>query len=137
VNTVGAGLGLEYALPKGFRASGNIAYNDISNNDANVLTQFNTPKVKFNLGVANYTIAKRYGFNLTYRWQESYTYESSFVSGTTPAFGTLDGQISMKIPKVLVTIKIGATNILNKYYVDAIGNARIGGLYYVALGYNL
>ncbi len=137
VNTVGAGLGLEYALPKGFRASGNIAYNDISNNDANVLTQFNTPKVKFNLSVANYTIAKRYGFNLTYRWQESYTYESSFVSGTTPAFGTLDGQISMKIPKVLGTIKIGATNILNKYYVDAIGNARIGGLYYVALGYNL
>ena len=137
VNTVGAGLGLEYALPKGFRASGNIAYNDISNNDANVLTQFNTPKVKFNLSVANYTIAKRYGFNLTYRWQESYTYESSFVSGTTPAFGTLDGQISMKIPKVLGTIKIGATNILNQYYIDAIGNARIGGLYYVALGYNL
>jgi outer membrane receptor protein involved in Fe transport len=137
VNTVGAGLGLEYALPKGFRASGNIAYNDISNNDANVLTQFNTPKVKFNLSVANYTIAKRYGFNLTYRWQESYTYESSFVSGTTPAFGTLDGQISMKIPGVHGTVKIGATNMLNKYYVDAIGNARIGGLYYVALGYNL
>jgi len=137
VNTVGAGLGLEYALPKGFRASGNIAYNDISNNDANVLTQFNTPKVKFNLSVANYTIAKRYGFNLTYRWQESYTYESSFVSGTTPAFGTLDGQISMKIPRVHGTVKIGATNMLNKYYVDAIGNARIGGLYYVALGYNL
>jgi outer membrane receptor protein involved in Fe transport len=137
VNTVGAGLGLEYALPGGFRASGNIAYNDISNNDANVLTQFNTPKVKFNLSVANYTIAKLYGFNLTYRWQESYIYESSFVSGTTPAFGTLDGQISMKIPKVHGTIKIGATNMLNKYYVDAIGNARIGGLYYVALGYNL
>jgi hypothetical protein len=137
VNTVGAGLGLEYALPGGFRASGNIAYNDISNNDANVLTQFNTPKVKFNLSLANYTIAKLYGFNLTYRWQESYIYESSFVSGTTPAFGTLDGQISMKVPKVHGTIKIGATNILNKYYVDAIGNARIGGLYYVALGYNL
>ena len=137
VNTVGAGLGLEYALPKGFMASGNIAYNDISNNDANVLTQFNTPKVKFNLSLANYTIAKYYGFNLTYRWQESYIYESSFVSGTTPAFGTLDAQISMKVPKVHGTIKIGATNILNKYYVDAIGNAQIGGLYYVALGYNL
>jgi outer membrane receptor protein involved in Fe transport len=137
VNTVGAGLGLDYELPMGFIASGNIAYNDISNNDVTVLTQFNTPKVKFNLSVANYTIAKYYGFNLTYRWQESYNYESSFISGTTPAFGTLDGQISMKLPKIRCMIKIGATNLLNKYYVDAIGNARIGGLYYISLGYNL
>jgi outer membrane receptor protein involved in Fe transport len=137
VNTVGAGLGLDYALPAGFMASGNIAYNDISNKDVSVLTQFNTPKVKFNLSVANYTIAKYFGFNLTYRWQESYDYVSSFISGNTPAFGTLDAQISMKLPKVHSMIKIGATNVLNKYYVDAIGNAQIGGLYYVSLGYNL
>jgi outer membrane receptor protein involved in Fe transport len=137
VNTVGAALSLEYALPAGFVASGNIAYNDISNKDVHVLTQFNTPKVKFNLSVANYTIARYFGFNLTYRWQQHYVYESSFISGTTPAFGTLDGQVSMKIPKIRGTIKLGATNLLNKYYVDAIGNAQIGGLYYIALGYNL
>ncbi|MFI5195188.1 MAG: TonB-dependent receptor [Chitinophagales bacterium] len=137
VNTIGAGLGLEYALPMGFMASGNIAYNDIYNKDVTVLTQFNTPKIKFNFSVANYTIARYYGFNLTYRWQQSYLYESSFVSGTTPAFGTLDGQISMKLPKLHGTIKLGATNLLNKYYVDAIGNADIGGLYYISLGYNL
>ncbi len=137
VNTVGAGLGLDYSLPMGFIASGNIAYNDISNNDVSVLTQFNTPKIKFNLSLANHAIAKYYGFNFTYRWQESYIYESSFVSGTTPAFGTLDGQISRKIPKIHCLIKVGATNLLNKYYLDAIGNARIGGLYYVSVGYNL
>jgi outer membrane receptor for ferrienterochelin and colicin len=137
VNTVGAGLGLDYSLPMGFIASGNIAYNDISNNDVSVLTQFNTPKIKFNLSLANHAIAKYYGFNFTYRWQESYIYESSFVSGTTPAFGTLDGQISRKIPKINCQIKVGATNLLNKYYVDAIGNARIGGLYYISVGYNL
>ena len=134
---MGAGLGLDYELPMGFIASGNIAYNDISNKDITVLTQFNTPKIKFNLSFANYTIDKLYGFNLTYRWQESYVYESSFISGVTPAFGTLDGQISRKLPKAHCMIKIGATNLLNKYYVDAIGNARIGGLYYVSLGYNL
>jgi outer membrane receptor protein involved in Fe transport len=138
VNTVGAGLGLQYMLPKGFMAGGNVAYNDLSNADANVLTQFNTPKVKFNVSVGNYTIQKIFGFNLTYRWQESYLYESSFVSGTTPAFGTLDAQISMKLPKMQHSmIKIGATNLLNKYYSDAIGNSQIGGLYYVSLGYNV
>jgi outer membrane receptor protein involved in Fe transport len=138
INTIGAGLGLDYSLPEGFIASGNIAYNDISGQDNSLQTDFNTPKVKFNISLANYRIAKQFGFNLTYRWQQSYVYQSSFVSGTTPAFGTLDAQISMKpraIPRSL--IKIGASNLLNKYYVDAIGDSRIGGLYYVSLGYNI
>jgi outer membrane receptor protein involved in Fe transport len=138
VNTVGAGIGLQYSLPKGFFAGGNLAYNDLSNNDANVLTQFNTPKIKYNISVGNYTIKKVFGFNLTYHWQDSYLYESSFISGTTPSFGALDAQISMKLPKLQNSmIKIGATNLLNKYYSDAIGNSQIGGLYYVSLGYNV
>jgi outer membrane receptor protein involved in Fe transport len=138
VNTVGAGIGIQYTLPKGFFVGGNLAYNDLSNADANVLTQFNTPKVKYNISVGNYTIKKVFGFNLTYRWQDSYDYESSFVSGTTAAFGVLDAQISMKLPKMNNSmIKIGATNLTNKYYADAIGNSQIGGLYYVSLGYNV
>ena len=138
VNTVGGGLGLQYTLPKGFFVGGNLAYNDLSNADVNVLTQFNTPKVKFNLSVGNYAIRKVFGFNLTYRWQDSYEYESSFISGTTPAFGALDAQISMKLPKMQNSmIKIGATNLLNKYYNDAIGNSQVGGLYYISLGYNV
>jgi outer membrane receptor for ferrienterochelin and colicin len=138
VNTVGAGLGLNYTLPKGFFVGGNIAYNDISNAEANVLTQFNTPKIKYNITVGNYTIRKVFGFNLTYRWQDSYLYQSTFISGTTPSFGVLDAQISMKLPKLNNSmIKIGASNVLNKYYTDAIGNSQVGGLYYVSLGYNV
>jgi hypothetical protein len=138
VNTVGAGIGLQYTLPKGFFVGGNLAYNDLSNNDANVLTQFNTPKIKYNISVGNYAIRKVFGFNLTYHWQDSYVYESSFISGTTPSFGALDAQISMKLPKLQNSmIKIGATNLLNKYYSDAIGNSQIGGLYYISLGYNV
>jgi outer membrane receptor protein involved in Fe transport len=138
VNTVGAGIGLQYTLPKGFFVGGNVAYNDLSNADANVLTQFNTPKVKYNISVGNYTIKKVFGFNITYRWQDSYEYESSFVSGTTPAYGALDAQISMKLPKLNNSmIKIGASNLTNKYYTDAIGNSQVGGLYYVSLGYNI
>jgi len=138
VNTVGAGVSLEYKLPNGFVASGNYAYNHISGNDNSQQTDFNTPTNKFNLSFANYTIAKYYGFNVTYRWQQEYLYQTSFITGITPAFGTLDAQISMKIPHMTSSvIKIGATNLLNKYYRDAIGNANIGGLYYVSFGYNI
>jgi outer membrane receptor protein involved in Fe transport len=138
VSTTGAGISLDYTLPGGFIAGGNYAYNHISNADNGQQTDFNTPKNKFNLSFANYTIAKYYGFNVTYRWQQEYVYQSSFITGTTPAFGTLDAQIQMKIPHMTRSvIKIGASNLLNKYYVDAIGNANIGGLYYVSFGYNI
>jgi outer membrane receptor protein involved in Fe transport len=138
VNTVGVGLSLDYRLPQGFMAGMNYAYNNISNTSNGQQTDFNTPKNKFNISFANYTIAKYYGFNVTYRWQQEYLYQSSFITGMTPAFGTLDAQISMKIPHMTSSIiKIGATNLLNKYYVDAIGNANIGGLYYISFGYNV
>lgn len=138
VNTGGAGIGVEYSLPAGWILSGNYAYSTISSADVNQQTDFNTPKSKINLTVANYSIAKVYGFNLTYRWQEAYLYQSSFITGNTPAFATLDAQISMKLPKLNHSlIKIGASNLLNYYHVDAIGDARIGGLYYVSFGYNI
>ncbi|HTR29035.1 MAG TPA: TonB-dependent receptor [Puia sp.] len=138
VNTGGGGIGLDYSLPAGWILSGNYAYSTISSKDVNQQTDFNTPKHKFNLTVANYSIAKIYGFNLTYRWQDAYLYQSSFITGNTPAFGTLDAQISMKLPKLNRSlIKIGASNLLNYYHVDAIGDARIGGLYYVSFGYNV
>jgi len=138
VNTVGAGISLEYKLPNGFVASGNYAYNNISGNDNGQQTDFNTPKNKFNLSFANYTIAKYYGFNVTYRWQQEYLYQSSFITGITPAFGALDAQVSMKTPHLTGSvIKIGAANLLNTYYRDAIGNANIGGLYYISFGYNI
>jgi outer membrane receptor protein involved in Fe transport len=138
VNTGGGGIGLDYSLPAGFIVSGNYAYSTISNKDESQQTDFNTPKNKFNLSLANYTIAKVYGFNITYRWQEAYLYQTSFITGNTPAFGTLDAQISMKLPKLNHSlVKLGASNILNKYHVDAIGDARIGGLYYVSFGYNI
>ncbi len=138
VHTAGAGVSLDYRLPQGFIAGVNYAYNHISNADNGQQTDFNTPKNKFNISFANYTICKYYGFNVTYRWQQEYLYQSSFITGMTPAFGTLDAQISMKIPHMTSSIiKIGASNLLNKYYVDAIGNANIGGLYYVSFGYNV
>jgi outer membrane receptor protein involved in Fe transport len=138
VNTGGAGIGVDYSLPMGWLLSGNYAYSTISSKDVNQQTDFNTPKSKVNLTVANYSIAKIYGFNLTYRWQEGYLYQSSFITGYTPAFGTLDAQISMKLPKLNHSlIKIGASNLLNYYHVDAIGDARMGGLYYISFGYNV
>ena len=137
VNTYGSGLSLNYLLPSGFIAGGNVMFNKINNVQSGLVTFFNTPEWKFNLTLANYTIAKYYGFNVTYRWQEKAVCQNTFISGTLPAFGTVDAQISMKMPKIRSVIKIGASNVLNKYYQSALGNPQIGGLYYVSFGYNV
>ncbi|HTJ14523.1 MAG TPA: TonB-dependent receptor [Dinghuibacter sp.] len=137
VNTYGSGLSLDYLLPRGFIATGNVLFNKLNNVQAGLVTFFNTPEWKFNLSLANYTIAKRYGFNVTYRWQEACATENTFISGPLPAIGTLDAQISMKLPKIRSMIKLGGSNILNKYYVNELGGPSIGGLYYISFGYNV
>jgi outer membrane receptor protein involved in Fe transport len=137
VNTYGSGLSLDYLLSHGFIASGNVMFNKINNVQSGLVTFFNTPEWKFNLSFANYTIARYYGFNVTYRWQEQAQTQNTFISGTLPAFGTFDAQVSMKLPKIRSILKIGGSNVLNKYYSNELGGPAIGGLYYVSFGYNV
>jgi outer membrane receptor protein involved in Fe transport len=49
----------------------------------------------------------------------------------------LDAQISYRLPKTKSIVKLGANNLLNQYYYDAVGNPRIGGLYYLSYGFNV
>ena len=64
-------------------------------------------------------------------------YQGDFASGNLPAVHTLDAQVSVKLPKTKSIFKLGANNLLNQYYYNGVGNAQIGGLYYVSFGYNL
>jgi hypothetical protein len=103
------------------------------------ITYFNAPKYRYNLGFGNSGIdkEKRLGFNITYRWQDAFFYESDFRQGNLPAFGTLDAQVSYKLPKQKLLFKLAGTNITNHYYRNAFGNPYIGGLYYASIGYNV
>ncbi|HEY6900757.1 MAG TPA: TonB-dependent receptor, partial [Puia sp.] len=127
----GAALGLDY-LVKTWAISGNFSYNDITKNEG-LNNSFNSPKYRFNLGLSNRNVYKNVGFNVTYRWQDSFNWNSSFATGDVAAFGTIDAQVSYKMPSVKTMIKLGGSNILNHYYQTSFGNPRIGGIYYVAL----
>lgn len=135
VNTYGAALGLDYLLNK-YTLSGNVSYNQIGDLPADYDNDFNTPKIRYNLGIANREIIKNVGFNVQYRWQGKYHWFSSFVVGDVPAFSTFDAQVNLKVPSVNSMIKIGGSNILNKYYITSFGNPAIGALYYVSYTFN-
>ncbi|MHA4810243.1 TonB-dependent receptor [Flavitalea flava] len=139
IHTYGFGLSIDFLLPRNFAISGNISTDHIHNPDSTFTTYFNTPDYRFNIGFSNsgFGYQKRFGFNLQYRWQDSYFTESDFKQGNVDAFGTLDGQVSYKFPSIHSLVKLGATNILDHYYITQYANPAIGGLYYVSFGYNI
>lgn len=139
VKTTGWGASAEYLLPKNFSVSANIYHDEIGSLPAGFVSYFNTPKYRVNATLANSGFGKgeRFGFNIVYRWANSFYYEGTFGAGMVPWIRTVDASVSYKLPSTKSLIKIGGTNIFNKYYRTGWGNPQIGGLYYISFGYNV
>lgn len=137
VKAYGWGAGLVYQIYKTWSASGNVYSDKLTDVPAGVVTFFNTPKIRYNLGIGNDNLYKNIGFNAVFRWQDKVNWEGTFGTGDIPAYSTLDAQISYRLPEIKSLIKLGATNLINKYYQSAFGNPMVGGLYYISFGYNV
>lgn len=137
VKATGWGIGLNYQIIKGFEINTNISSDQLKDVPSTLFTQFNTPKLRYNIGFGNQDLGKGIGFSIIYRWQDKVNWQGTFATGDISAFSTLDAQVSYKFPKTKNIFKIGASNLLNKYYVSALGNPQVGGLYYVSFGYNV
>jgi hypothetical protein len=79
---------------------------------------------------------KNLGVHFNYRWQNEFLWQSNFGEAMMPAFGTLDANVALKLPKAKSILKIGASNSLNSYYTTSFGSAQVGGLYYVTLQFD-
>ena len=133
VTSYGWAVGADYRTTRAFILSGNVSFNDlakISDAPPGFLTKFNTPRFRVNAGLGNRRITRCFGFNLNYRWQESFIWESTFGVGEIPAFATLDAQVSFSFPEINSTFKVGGSNMLNDYYTTSYGSAQVGGMYY-------
>ena len=137
VNAIGWGITAEYQVYRNYFIYGNVFGDQLNDVPEGVVTSFNAPEYRFNIGVRNENFYKGIGFNFVYRYQADNYYEGTFATGTIPAFGWLDGQVSYKIPDSKSMIRIGATNMLNKYSPTGFGSPSIGGLYYVSFAYNV
>ncbi|MEO9144627.1 MAG: TonB-dependent receptor [Ginsengibacter sp.] len=139
VTTYGYGFSFTYSLPHNFFIGGNATSDNLNGVPDNFQAGFNAPKYRTGLTFSNsgFGFEKRFGFNFTYRWQDKVNFEGDFANGLVPAYQTVDGQFSFKFPTQKVLLKLGATNLLNQYYRDGFGNAAIGGIYYVSIGYNV
>ncbi|WP_127018787.1 TonB-dependent receptor [Flagellimonas beolgyonensis] len=95
-------------------------------------TNFNTPKHKVKAHFGNSALFKNFGFNVNYRWSDSYFWEASFADGAIPAYTVLDAQINYSVPSIKSVFKAGGSNILGDEYFTAIGTGNIGSIYYLS-----
>ena len=138
VTSTGWGVGFEYQWVRKYVVYGNVFSDKLRDVEDGVVTYFNAPKYRVNIGMRNENVYKNVGFNVVYKWQDRNYYEGTFVTGTLPAFGWWDAQVTYRPaqnPKS--TFRVGGTNIANNYQRTGFGSPYVGGLYYVSYGYNL
>ena len=99
---------------------------------------FISPEDRYNITLSNPKVTKNFGFSLAYRWTSEMWVEQGTTQGDIllPSWNTLDVAVSYKVPEWRSIIKLGATNLANKYYGQGYGLAQVGGLYYIAINFD-
>jgi len=139
VTSWGVGLGITYNLPANFQFNGSYTYSTFDYDpspESNFRAGFNTPENKFSIGISNRKLANNLGFNVNFRWQEDFLWESDFGAWNVPAYGTLDAQVSYKVPSIKTIVKLGGTNIAGKDYRTNLGGPFVGQQYYISLTFD-
>lgn len=131
----GSAIGITYNFYKRYSIAGNASYNKLEANQTSdiFVTGFNTPILSTNLSFGNREIVKNVGFNIVYKWQQGFLWESPLVTGAVPAIHTFDAQVTLRVPVYKASIKMGGTDLFNRRYIQYAGGPTLGGLYYVAI----
>ena len=142
ITTQGATIGLNYYLGDHYAVDGNYSWNVLNKESTDpIIPSYNTPRHKFNIGFRGRDFSikrmKGFGFNVNYKWIEGFVYEGSpQFTGSVPSYGLLDAQINKKFAKANLTVKIGASNLLNNKVLQVYGGPYVGRMIYTALTFN-
>jgi outer membrane receptor protein involved in Fe transport len=126
--------------------TGNYSWNKLNTagTDDPIIPAFNTPEHKFNLGVSGRNMPidlgfvrfKSFGFNVNYKWVEGFIFEGSpQFTGPIDTYDLLDAQVNWYFDKLNSTLKVGASNVLNKRQYQTYGGPEIGRLAYISILY--
>lgn len=130
-------FGADYALSRGYKIGFNYNWNKLNEELGDgYLSEFNTPEHKFNITFGNRKVIDNLGFNIAYRWQDEFLWESTFAQGVVPAVGVFDAQVSYKLKNMKSVIKLGGSDIFNTRYVLNYGGPTLGAIYYVSVTFD-
>lgn len=139
ITSTGFGLGLSKKVYKDFEVGVNYNFAEFKfdqASDPSFEAGFNTPKHRVKASLGNEKLFKNFGFNMNVRWNTEYLWQSSFVDGKVPENTVFDLQINYAIPQIKSVIKVGATNLFGKDYIQVIGAGEIGHQWFASLTIN-
>jgi outer membrane receptor protein involved in Fe transport len=135
VNSYGASIAVSTKVFGGYDLSFNYTYakEDFDQkSDPDFVTNFNTPEHKFKARFGNTNLFDNFGFNVAWRWSDTYLWQNAFATGPIPAFNVLDAQVNLRVPSLKSTFKLGASNVLGDEYYTAVGTGFIGSMFYAS-----
>lgn len=135
IHSFGFGAGLSKKIIADFELGLNYNYAQFDfdqSEDPSFEAGFNTPKHRIKASIGNEKLFENFGFNVSARWNSEYEWESNFADGTIESATVIDAQINYGIPKLKSTLKLGASNIGGKEYIQVIGAGSIGQQYFVS-----
>ncbi len=139
VKSYGATFGLGTKIFGNYDLDGNYTYSeeDFDQSSApDFRTSFNTPKHKVKISFGNTEVFTNFGFNVNYRWSDTYLWQGTFGDGRVPAYSVVDAQVNYKVSSIKSVFKLGATNIGGNEYFTAFGTGHIGQQYYASITFN-
>jgi len=135
ISSYGLGLGVSTKVLDGFNLGFNYSYAKFKEkgaSNADFEAGFNTPEHKVKVQFGKTSLFKNFGFNVNFRWQDSFLWESSYYDAMIDARSVLDAQVNYRMPQLKSTLKVGGANLGGKEYFSAPGVGAIGSQYYVS-----
>lgn len=135
INSWGATVGVDTKVFGDFDLGVNYTYADLDFDEGrfpDFRTNFNTPKHKVKASFGNTALFENFGFNVNYRWSDSFFWQAGFADGDVPAYTVLDAQINYSVPSIKSIFKAGGSNLLGDEYFTALGTGLVGSIYYIS-----
>ncbi|WP_430905999.1 TonB-dependent receptor [Maribacter sp. 2-571] len=139
IKSYGVTAGVDTKILGNFDVGVNYTFSELDFNQAafpDFRPRFNTPKHKVKASFGNTELFKNFGFNVNYRWSDSFLWQATFADGDVPSFSVVDAQINYSVPSIKSIFKVGGSNILNEEYFTAVGTGLVGAIYYVSWAIN-
>ena len=135
ISSFGAAIGFGTKILDGFNVSLSYTYAKLEfdeDSDPDFETNFNTPEHKVKASFGKTDLFKNFGFNINWRWNDTYQWQSTFADGILPARHLMDAQINYSAPKLKSVFKLGGSNILGHQYTSAPGAGAIGSQFFIS-----
>ena len=135
ISSYGLGIGLSKKVLNGFDLGFNYSYakfEEAGGSDPDFEAGFNTPEHKVKVQFGKTDLFKNFGFNVNYRWQDEFLWQSSYYDGMVDARSVVDAQINYTIPNLKSVVKLGGANLGGKEYFSAPGVGATGSQFYLS-----